>query len=380
MTQNELFILDDIIINKLNSSNFSGADSIETIIELTETIRISVEQNKTQLITEAFDIKNREPIESIINRYQKRFILLSNTLFTRISIEKRFTKNFKIIEKHIDELLTFIQTYFSEYLNKNLVVPLKVRENTLLELNNFINTKINNLNALQSELLVIALAPINILNTNPDKTLTYIDIDYLNNHLSLIHETLINSDSLNFEDTLTEKLIENNFNCWRFINYMSNKIKESATLEYSLSNQMLKYHWHKKNLKQTLCDSSKIYIENLEPVNDVLLRFIDSELHYLEMEAKRRTISEVQLNNEKICLNMSVPFISTFFGFLWKHKMIECENLKVLSNQISNKFKTTNTENISTASLYNHYYKPTHATKDELKGLFFKMLNEVNKS
>lgn len=378
LEKNDLYLLDDIIVNKLNPINISGVDSIETILEIVDSARISADLNKRYLITEAFKIKNGSTIEQVVHNFQERFIVLSNLLHESLKKKNTYSKHLITIDKLIDDLIRFIQTFFSKRFNYNLEVPAKTKINKISDYNKYINDKIYKLNPEKTELLSIALNPFEILCSESSTPLTFYDINYLETHLTIIYNSIKQSESGYFDEILTKKLIQNNFNTFHFSVYLIHKIKYEISNCNNSIEQINLYNWHIKSLRQTYLNRDSPYILNCKSIVALVIDWINCELMYFPKEQNSENQSEI-INSNKIPLNMTVPLTSAFAGLLWKVQLINCDNAKELSRIISQNCKTSNADHISAESIYNNYFKTNQATKDDLKDVIFKLMHEVNK-
>ena len=284
--------LDSLILQTFNPKN-TGVNSISesdlslisaTILEETHKIQI-------QLKNEVFSLRKKRQIRLLVRKYHSTLIFLLDNV-----IENRINESFKTpnlantidtIINSLDELLSFVETRFSNYLSLDVRVPITYlivsRKELELKLDKLKRKKISN--EIHRNVMDIVLTVLyELVKSDKGYKITYRQILYQKELLKSMDSFDDSDEGFAVFGSLDELLIGLNFNCIGYINYLISRIVGSLNLQLSTTERMGKILLYFKQFNQ-LYSNEKIMFEPSQPnIKNVLHNWFKHEIAYLEKD------------------------------------------------------------------------------------------------
>ncbi|HEU4791362.1 MAG TPA: hypothetical protein VFS71_16865 [Flavobacterium sp.] len=282
--------LDSLILQTFNPKNTTGniisASDLSLISE-----NISEESNKiqVQLKNEVYSLRKKREIRLLIRKYHSTLIFLLDNV-----IENRNNDLFQgsgvsvIIDgiiNSLDELLFFVETRFSNYLNLDERVPITylivARKELELKVDKIRGKKISN--GIHGNVMEIVLAVLyKLVKFDRGYKITYRQILYQK-------ELLKNLESFNdFENTLSVYssfdvlLIGLNFNCLEYVNSLISRILSDVDNQESTAERMTKLLWHFKEFRQLYSNDKIMFEPSQQNIKEILNNWFKHEIAYLK--------------------------------------------------------------------------------------------------
>jgi hypothetical protein len=371
----EIELLESIVQDHLYDCPGKNDDKVSMSAEIKDLVK----NTRKALIRNVCELKKDQLIEIYIQDIQKRLINLSNVLFINIESKSNFKGNPKNIEtikellKIVDILLNFLGVTFLKYLNLEMPVPENQKEETIV---NF-TIQLIHIEKLfkdqQNELLQIALKPVKkFIETK--QAITYNQSDYFN---------LLLQELSNLDGSLEVCLIESNYNSFLLFHYLIHEIENELDELQSNSGKLDNLFWNLKKLKQIQI-TAKAYQISRKSIKDLLIDWINEEITYLEKSAtlQKQPQARVDASLEKtfkLITDLSVPQLGFLIRLFLDSGLFKNKSYRAVAAFFAQHTKTKGSAAISPGNLANKFYDVTGNVEEVVKGILFKMLNQIQK-
>lgn len=390
----ELNIIETIIqqlsLQNLPNNDFEDQFNKYKSLSDKETARI-----KKAFIDEVFSLKKDRHIEKYIQQHQTAIIRCTDNLLKyfkpkevneiyKIDGTPHITNLYKHIYCNLEDLLSYIESYFSKYFNLEDKIPDSYRSIAQREFNEKLmefNKRLKNNS--DCNLLHIALAPIDRFKSKPNM-ITFRYLIYLKELLNTLFQNCLNCPLVEFNCKLQKNLIYLNYNSYRFFCYMINEISEQFKKKETLSEQIEVLSYHLKYINQAQLKPGFIYKGEHRAIKDQLLSWLIEEIAFLEKRQQLTFNFENELNEKikkdfKILTDHTVSQVAYFIRLLVEVGAILNQNQKELINFFASYIRTKNTHQVSPDSFRAKYYNIEEKSIDVIRDLIIKLLNETNK-
>ncbi len=393
----ELHILEslatELISNKKNGKQDLGPKQFGVYKKMidSESYRI-----KNTFKKEVFSLKKDKYIEKYIQNHQRALIKLADRLFQKLSPSdimhiygNGHAPTVVNIQKHLyrqlEEILSFIEFYFTKYFNQDDNLPERYRlmaQRELTEKNNFLRRKLKSKQ--ECKILNLALHPVDKFQ-NSNQAISFKRLIYLKEMIKEIDDACLKCNHKKANCQLKKNLLYLNFNSYRYFSYLTKEITNHYSAKETLCGQIETLCYHLKKINQAQIKPGFTYKPQEKPLKEQLLTWILEELSYLE---KRQQLSfdfakeaKNMLNKDfKIVTDHSVSQVAYFIRLLVEVGAIINKNQRELIRFFSSYIKTKNSEHISPESFRTKYYNTEEGTISVVKDLIIKLLNETNKN
>jgi len=389
----ELEILGDLVLNKLNPLKGIN-ESSEVLEEWFDVVQIEEQKVKTTITESVLKLTNETHIEIFIHTYQRRLTALADKLYTYQNFPKvtfdfpdnnpiNFQKLHSATYQTIEEIIDYLQINFSKFFLFDERPP---RRKILIAVMQFTQS-ITDIQGLTNEPNIFLNSVISAFSEvihSPEK-ITYRKIDYLhklsNEILSFNHQS-IESD---FTIFLKYKLFYMNFNSVSFSVVLTSEYDKEQKAIASVNEKIEKLSWYLKRITQVPVQNNFVYNPNHKSLKDQVTHWLIEELYFLEKLLVLSTLSNQELNNNKVFVfkiltDLSVPQLAYFLRILVETEVIKNPNDKELLKFYAQNSRTKKTENISSESLRVKFYNIEDNTKEEVKSIIIKLLNFIQNS
>lgn len=325
---NQTYLLEwlDLLVTLTLNPNKTDVNKITTV-QSKAIIEKIIEQTlliQSQFKIKVFSLNKEKQIRIIVGNYHSSLIIfLDNAIERSHTVEfERFDLK-QVIDTLItcfDELLSFIETRFSNYLSLDMWVPAtyllvskKKLKQKIDKLNNVLTFAING----QKSTGILFDNLYSFVKFKKNKKVTFRHLLYreqLIKELELLEER--NREDLN-NSTFDEILIYMNFNNRTFINYFTQRIADKINCYESTAVKMENLLYHFKEFSQIHSKDGVILNPHHQDLKTVLSEWFKHEITYLEkqqhfsvvplrsMDKKRDQIAPIDKTNEKILCKLS---------------------------------------------------------------------------
>ncbi len=257
---------------------------------------------KCLIKTQFFAVSKESEIELLIKQYHSSLIILLNQTFENKRTEepkKTTLKNtYKAFLSNIDELLSFIETTFAEYLSPEEKVPETYLSVTRKELRKKIDKIKAKYELDTNPCLDIVLKRLYRFtdNTCLRYQVAFRDIFYKKDLVRGLEEINCNIENRNSFSILDQLLIYLNFNSKSYINLLTDRLAKCINGYKDPIERMDRLHYYYKAFNQLHRKPGMILNPNYHDLETVLGNWFTQEILYLE---KKLHLSVVPLQSKK---------------------------------------------------------------------------------
>ncbi|MEC7753716.1 MAG: hypothetical protein VYB44_06775 [Bacteroidota bacterium] len=348
---------------------------------------------------EAFSLKKEKHIEVYIQQHQMELIRLTDHLLSYISEEEKrkvydisgeenLNNLYKSVYVCLEELITYIEKYFSKYFNQEAKIPNSYNIIAIRDIREKLHSVESSFNAkeLHKRLLFLVLLPLKrYIKGKYVDDISFRRLIYLKTLLKELSEWS-NSD---FEkDDLNQKLIcamvYLNYNSYKFFTLCTEHIKAIYQQEDTLCSQIEKLAWFYKNINQAQEKPGFAYKPKYKSLKDSIIEWIDEEMSFLE---KRQQLtlniavkpSESLPDDFKLNTKLSVPQLAYLIKIFIESGVLQNRNQREVLKFLAQFVRTKKAESISAESLRTKYYNVEENTKEAVKDILIELLNRIRK-
>ncbi len=390
----ELTIIQSII-KQIAPENLDGKNIEEEFYKYKTLSGKETERIKRAFIDEVFSLKRDKQIEKYIQQHQSVIIRCTDNLlkyFSPTDLNSIYSYDssptlvnlYKHIYCNLEELLSYIESYFSKYFNLEDKIPDSYLFIAKREFNEKITKyKRKTFNTQNCELESLALSPINRFRANSEIT-TFKHLIFLKELLNTIFGSCKNCKKAEFNCKLQRNLIYLNYNSYRFFCYMINEIIQQYQSKETLSEQIEILSFHLKYINQTQQKPGFIYKPGHYAISDRMLSWLIEEIAFLEKRQQltinfERSYNEKLRKDFKILTDHSVAQVAYFIRLLVEVGAILNKNQKELINFFASYISSKHAQQISPDSFRTKYYNIEEKSINVIRDLIIKLLNETNK-
>lgn len=282
--------LDSLILQTFNP-NHTTVNSISESDLLLVSVNIRKESQKIQiqLKNEVFSLQKKRQIRLLVRKYHSTLIfLLDNVIENRKNSRfqsPNLSNTIDTIIDSLDELLSFVETRFSNYLSLDERVPITylivTKKEVELKLDKLKKKKISN--EIHRNVMEIVLGALyKIVKSDRGYKITYRQILYQKELLKMLdglnHSEGVSSIYCSF-DVL---LINLNFNNIEYINFLITRISKDLNSQEKIAKKRGKLLWHFKEFSQLYSNEKIMFEPSQQNIKEVLNNWFKHEIAYLK--------------------------------------------------------------------------------------------------
>ncbi|WP_133159373.1 hypothetical protein [Solitalea longa] len=389
---------DDLILHALHPDNI--ALRIGDFDEIVQNAKEQAKQIRTNLMALIFNFQKSEEIELFIQNHQNQLINLTDTLLKYLGPEggKEIFKDvtgktpsnlYKKLYITLEDLITFLEEYFRKYFNINSKITLSYRLITLRDFQETLPILESALHTqkVPAEFIEVLLQPIQVfIKACLKKEITYQRVLYLKSFLADLMEQSLKQN----ENTLLTIVVRCgylNLNSIEFYNWCIGYLKERLEMEDNATDKLKTLSYFLKHINQSIQKPNFAYKPHKPSVKELVSSWIKEETKHLERTLQlslefangeeKNVLS--QKKADKIKLNLTVPQIAYFARLMIDANVYLNTNQTEVLKILSRTYSTSKAEQISPISLRSKFYSEDESTRESVKELLIKLLNEVNK-
>lgn len=306
--------LDSLILQTFSPKNtIVNAMSEIDLSLISENISKESHKIQIQIKNEVFSLRKKRQIRLLVRKYHSTLIFLLDNV-----IENRKNEVFKApslansidaIINSLDELLSFVETRFSNYLSLDERIPITYllvsRKELELKLDKLRRKKISNeihRNAMEVVLSVLTES----VKSDTSHKITYRQIIYQKELLKSIEElndTENNSSIFSLFDVL---IIALNFNSLLYVNCLISRIVSDLESQATAVDRRNKLLWHFKEFSQLYSNEKIMFEPSQQNIKNILNNWFSHEIIYLEkgMEFTQRANTDIAIReNDRVVAN-----------------------------------------------------------------------------
>lgn len=387
MLPNELEILEKLVLKEPEKTSEIPKENFEKYnsIVLEESFLIKQKYLKT-----AFDLKESNLISIYVQNQHNNLLTLSDKIYSQLSKEDPLLKRGYdepcltsaqfIVYNATLELLNFLETQFSHYLNDKEKLPegIKYRELYLLK------EKITELQVIADyrypELLRIIIESINKVFNKPQ--ISKSEITYSHKLIEVFIDTLNYEYKEDYFIFVIKKLISIDFNALPFFDYVTTYIENHIDSIDSKTDKLEQYLWYYKEVKKMYSESNFTFNKDGESIKYIFSNWLEEEISFMEKSLKFSVNKNGLAQNaiqHKILTSLSVHQMAIIYRAFHDCNFILNQNEKELMKIVASTHQSKKAENISEGSLLSKYYKINNQVKEDVKHILLEMVRYVQK-
>lgn len=359
-------------------------------------IQSEVERIKKSLRHFLFNTECETLIENVVQHHQQHIIKLADQVIKCIDeaeaseiyeISDGPTKlNLcKIMYKGLEELLTFIETYFSKYFNQDEKIPqayVLMAGKEILHNLEILEEQAKQKNV-DTELMRIALFPVKDFATEPlKKSISFRRLIYLKQLVKDLKFTLKDKTNETYSDDVFGLLFYLNFNTYFFLTYTTDKISEEVKEQTTLGNQVERLSFWVKLLNQNQVKPGFALKHDRPSIQEQLGMWLAEEIHFIEKKKQLTFLMSpsgpvVKTESFKVNTILSVPQLAYSIRLLKEAGIITNPNQTELIRFFSQHFSTPRNQNVSSESLRIKYYNVERSSVRSIQGILDRLVEHT---
>jgi hypothetical protein len=282
--------LDYLILQTFSPKNITVNSISESDLSLiSEDILKESQKIQIQLKNEVFTLRKKRQIRLLVRKYHSTLIfLLDNVIENRKNTRfqsPNLSNTVDTIIDSLDELLSFVETRFSNYLSLDERVPITYlivsRNEVELKLEKLKRKKISN--EVHRNVMEIVLDVLyKIVKADRGCKITYRQILYQKELLKMVDGLSYSENSSSIYCSFDVLLISLNFNTIEYINYLITRISYDLDCQATIAEKRSKLLWHFKEFSQLYSNEKIMFEPSQQNLKEVLNNWFKHEIAYLK--------------------------------------------------------------------------------------------------
>lgn len=331
-----------------------------------------------RMLVESASTKNEKQVRALVYGYQTLICYLVNELnvyMAHVQQENVIIEIYKGVINDLDNILLFIQTYFTRYFDFQASVPVLLRDHfqkAVLQLEAQFPVTWQG-DASHTELQILFLS---LLHRYAEGPLSFAQHTYLTGLINGIYRSPYGLPNL-FELPLIDYCIVQNFNAPEITAFVIAFLAEKLRL---FESDQQKKEWIRHCLKQLYQLAPTVSTGILE--EQVSLR--DNIANWLEQEklfwaVHNKDMGAVFEPGPKLNTSVSVPVLALFTRLFKETGIITNANLQEVFRFVASNYTSQQKESISTGNFHGKYYTVEESTKRKVTDLLLEMVKAVKR-
>jgi hypothetical protein len=229
------------------------------------------------------------------------------------------------------------------------------------------------------ELMEICISPYHCLQLDDQPTYSA-HVYVFELFLALLNTINIQGDVSKVIQHVHVQLFKYNFNDPAYIAYYTRSLQREATLSDSFNDCLEVYYEHQKRVLQYGERPGFIHNDKLATTRAQVLEWLDAEIHFIQLRKNLRLdaggVSDTA-KQLKLVLDVSVAQLAYFLRLLVESQLIQNNNISALMRHFAQGVATKRSEHISPESFKLKYYNNESGTKDGVKRILQKILQNI---
>lgn len=293
--------LDDVITVTLNPLKNELSQLSETEIELIEKdVNDELDKIKDVIVSQFAKTKKETKIQVVIDFYHSELITMVNQIYRHREHyppdNKLLYHAYKTMISQLDDVISFIEVRFSNYVSLSKKVPvtyLIVAKNELKSKIERIEKKFIESVPVKEYSAIVLNAIYKFINTPAeDMTVTFQEVQYMKELVSQLEFLDEPENPTCIYTALTELLVGMNFNNKVFINFFTARVKEEIKTLPSLDEQHKQLAFKRKEFQQMHVKPGICYDPSYNSLQSEVDRWFGHEIFYVEEKLKLTSIHE----------------------------------------------------------------------------------------
>ncbi|RYG50038.1 MAG: hypothetical protein EOO01_11605 [Chitinophagaceae bacterium] len=394
----ELSFFDEFIQQYLPSSQAGVSE--EEFEEKKKLLREEGAGVRSRMIIHVFTFKRQSGIEIYIQHHQSALIALSDSLLHymdgqcirsiyKLSRTNHFNNLCKLCYQALEEILFWIETYFSQYFNRDGKLPEVHKLIAIRELEEKTGILDHSLVAagVNAELIRIALLPLRKFSENhPPRTKSYRKLIWLKELVRELQQLgergQGHGDKDKTEEDIFSILCYLNLNSVSFYNYYTAQFRKEIENEGTIAEQLEKINWLKRNISQLQEKPGFALSKKVVSAKEMLLQWLSEEQKYIgsKQELNPKQTDQPGQKEMPINMNISVAQLGCLLRWLVDTEIFTIQSHTDLIKFFAANFTTFKRGKISPGSLRIKYYDIDMGTANAVRDLLFKLLHYSKKT
>lgn len=347
-----------------------GADAEltgEKIIEYSNRAQQRRERIRLMLTRQLFSLKEERMLEALVGQYQSCLVMLLDRLdgYSKEQRTPEFRQLIASLSAILQDLLHFIETYFSKYFDMRKPVPrfyLLLQQKAWRQPSKEFPEKSG-----EDEMLLASVQRACQFFLGAS-TLSYQQLQYGKAFFEAVGQPATPQEKeIDAFSPLESSLIYLNFNDALFQAYLIKKIEAMYSGVEEPSEQAQRLQLAYLVFRQIGPKPGFIFNEELPSLQETVKQWVNFQTNKLN-QTMNEPQARVEGEGDKIQLSVSVAMLGLFVRLLAEEKIITTSNQSALIRFFASSFATSKQSSISAESLYGSYFKPQPGT--------VKMMNE----
>ncbi len=355
-------------------------------------------KQKSLLVNYVFGLTKEKQIELLLKQYHSALVVLLDQAMENLENAPDNRPAIKSVAHEliacVNELLSFIEVRFSNYLCANERIPItyhaikreevKPRLKKLEDM--FIEKNVDN------EIRSIILKTFYSFIDHPPAatSVTFQEVTYLNELLRAIELLEDPTQTDHVYSTLDDLLIYLNFNCKDYINYFTKVIEEKISSVENTSEKMDTLLFYSKEFNQ-MCQKSGVALNPQENgLKEEIGNWFRQEILYLEkknqhasmpLEAEKgnlETVRTIEEENHKVLCTLSTDQTALILRAATELRVLKSRSLNAMFKTIVPHLSTPHKENLSYDSVRSKSYVAEERDKEKAIEALENIIERIN--
>ncbi|SHH93031.1 hypothetical protein SAMN05444671_4342 [Flavobacterium sp. CF108] len=382
--------LDSLILYTFNpkKTNVKMLSKSELFL-ISENVLKESQKVQIQLKKEVFSLHKKRHIRLLVRKYHSTLIfLLDNIVENQQDEMLKSSAVLKIVDliiNSLDELLSFVENRYSNYLSLDERAPVTYlivsRKELLLRLERLKKRKISD-SSDQKVMEIIIDVLSETIQSGMGHKITYRQIFYQKELLKSLEIFAETNERSNFYSGLHEVLIAQNFNCHKYINHFIDQISIELNSQDNLKSKMSELLFYYKEFSQLLSNEKGTFDPSQQNIKYVLENWFKHEIAYLErkielsLETDDMIISSFQMNKQnKIECILSTDQMALILRAGDESRILKAKSMSHVFKTIVPHLATSQKKDLS----YNAMRSKSYVAEERDKEIAIKTLERIIK-
>lgn len=379
--------------NLINASRSGKAIRLGKGEKLEVVISDEVQRVKMKWKNKVFESNDERKIERYIQGHQKELIDLTNKVLDLLGTEVDKSQGSAkdpliILYRGLEELLTFIERYFSRYFDQDGFVPENYKMIAVTDFSEWllITKPMLEERMTDKRLLKLCMHPIEKFVSRSNEAITFQKLIFLKQLVKEITAVVnMNTTGKEFNEKLRLLLLYLDYNSLRAYQYAIDYIVVYVNEATTMPQRIDRLAYALKCVNQAQVKPGFSFYPEYATIKAQLTVWVGEEFKFAEQrkqlslsfatDAKGLAVEK----GVKIRTTFSVPQLAYFVRLLVEIGIIRNRNVTQLTDFLARIVVTQGTEEISGGSLYKSFYKVEEAARKKIGEFAIEMFNRTRK-
>ncbi|MFW0736848.1 hypothetical protein [Flavobacterium sp. T12S277] len=388
--------LDSLILQTLNPRKTDVTALTDKELEIiSENVLKESYKIQSRIKNEIFSLAKKRQIRLLVRKYHSNLIFLLEAMIENQK-SKEFentglSKIFELVVSTMDELLSFVETRFLNYLGLDERVPITY----LIVHRKEMNVKLNRLRMItvnkeadKAKIKIITDALSESKELKLKTKATFRQIFYERQLLKVLIKTDYLKEATEIFSPLDEILIEMNFNNRKYINFLIEYFSNNLSLFESDCDKLGLLQLYYKDFNQIYCSGKISYDPRKQNITNVLENWFKHEIGYLEKKVeiwRDKLVSNIS-NEEikdnvlesKVECDLSADQLALILRAADESRIIKARSMNLVFQTIVPYLSTAFKKNLSYQSVRSKSYNAEDRDKDIAVQTLEKIIKKIN--